>query len=137
MALVIDTGVLLAALDRKDASHAACSELLAETSEDRIVPGPVLVELDYLLRKQASVAAWLSFCEDVAAGLYAIFWPDAAQLVATARLQARYSSLGLGFVDAAVFTTCSALDELKLATLDRRDFTVLRTEDGKPLTIYP
>lgn len=43
----------------------------------------------------------------------------------------------LGFVDAAVFVACVALGEEKVATLDRRHFSVLRTEAGRALDLLP
>jgi predicted nucleic acid-binding protein len=42
MALVCDTGPLLAALDRDDPDHVACANLLSTATEDLIVPGLVL-----------------------------------------------------------------------------------------------
>ena len=47
MALVLDTGPLLAAIDADDDDHASCAELLRRTAEARVLPSPVLVELDY------------------------------------------------------------------------------------------
>src|SRR5438093_2022030 len=107
MALVLDTGVLYAALDAEDPDHPACAELLAGAGEELVIPEPVLVELDYWVRKFASADAWLTFCEDVRLGAYVLFSLDADRLVATAELQVRYASLPLNFVDAAVFTTCA------------------------------
>lgn len=137
MALVLDTGVVYAALDENDRDHQACAELLANTEEQLVVPDPVLVELDYWLRKNATIDVWLAFAEDVQAGAY-ILWPvDAALLLAAARLQARFSDQSLGFVDAAVFGTCEALGEEKVASLDHRHFGVLRTADGQALELLP
>lgn len=137
MALVLDTGVLYAALDETDPAHDACAELIGGTDEALVVPSPVLVEADYWLRKYAPAATWVSFCEDVHAGAYALYEPGAAGLLAAARLQERYEDLRLGFVDAAVFVTCETLGERKVATLDRKHFSVLRTSDGGALTLLP
>jgi len=38
---------------------------------------------------------------------------------------------------AAVFLTCVELGEDKVATLDHRHFSVLRTEDGRALRLLP
>lgn len=40
-------------------------------------------------------------------------------------------------MDAVVFETCEALGERKLASLDRRHFSVLRTRGGGPLELLP
>jgi hypothetical protein len=137
LALVLDTGVLYGALDQEDPNHERCAKLLGETQEQLVVPAPVLVEVDYWMGKLASVDAWLAFCEDVDAGAYRLFHLDSAHLVAAARLQAKFSDQPLGFVDAAVVVTCEALGESKVATLDQRHFSIVRTTDGGTLQIIP
>jgi len=137
VALVIDTGVLYAALDSSDPDHKRCARLLEQTSEDLVVPAPVLVELDYWVRKFSSVASWLTFVEAAVAGGYRIYGLDENELLESARLQARYPDVRLGLVDAAVFVTCQTLNETKVATLDRRHFSILRTADGRSLEILP
>ena len=47
MALILDTGPLLAALDAADPDHARCAALLTDSIEDLVVPALVLAELDY------------------------------------------------------------------------------------------
>jgi predicted nucleic acid-binding protein len=129
VALVVDTGVLLAALDESDPDHRVCRELLEGVTESLVVPAPVLVELDYWLRKLAGVDVWLTFCEEVNAGAYRIHALDDVTLLAAARLQATYADNPIGFVDAAVAATCAALGEDRVATLDHRHFGVLRVGD--------
>jgi predicted nucleic acid-binding protein len=137
MALVVDTGVIYAALDENDADHSNCFELLSSEKEQLVVPAPVLVELDYFIGKNASVDAWVVFCEDLAAGAYTVFSIDAGLAVQCARLQATYADSNLGFVDASVFITCEVLGEDRVATLDRRHFGMLRTSKDKSLRILP
>ncbi len=137
MALVVDTGVMLGALVAPDPAHRRCAELLAGTNEEIVVPAPVLVELDQLLESMGKLDAWLAFAESVAREGYAIHSPTKDMILACARLQAKYADLRLGFVDAAVFLTCVDLGETKVATLDRRHFSVLRTDDGQTLQIVP
>lgn len=137
MALVLDTGVLYAALDESDADHEACRDLLGESDEQPVIPAAVLVELEYWVRKFASSSEWLLFCEDVHAGSYAIYPLDSALLLRAARLQAKYADVPLGLVDATVFSTCEAVGEDKVATLDRRHFSLLKTEEGRTLSILP
>jgi predicted nucleic acid-binding protein len=137
VALVVDTGVLLGALDAGDPAHAPCSELLSTVREELVVPAPVLVELDQLLGRRTTHDVWVAFSERVAEGGYRVASTDADSLLECARLQAKYADLRLGFVDAAVFVLCVELGETKVATLDRRHFTVLRTDDGRALQIVP
>jgi uncharacterized protein len=137
MALVLDTGVIYSALNEEDPDHGDCAGLLESANEQLVIPHPVLVEVDYWVNEAASVDVWLAFCEDVAAGAYSLWSLDPNWLLRAAELQARYSDQPIGFVDAAVFTTCEALGEDKVATLDRRHFSVLRTKEGRTLRILP
>jgi predicted nucleic acid-binding protein len=57
--------------------------------------------------------------------------------VLAAELERRYDSLGLGFVDAAVVVTCEELGEPKVATLDRRRFSVVRPRHCEALLLLP
>ena len=137
MALVLDTGVIYAALDESDSDHARCAALIANSEETLIVPSPVLAELDYWLRKNATIDVWLAFAEDLHSAAYTLWPADASIVIAAAQLQSRFADQGLGFVDAAVFCSCEALGERKVATLDRRHFSVLRTGDGRALELLP
>lgn len=137
MALVLDTGVLFAAHARGDPDHGSCRTLLEAATEDLVVPCPVLVELEYLMRRLAPLNAWFGFCEDVAAGAYSL-WPiDVSLLSLAARVQERFADQRIGFVDAAVLATCEMLEEDKVATLDRRHFGVMRTSGDRALDLLP
>jgi hypothetical protein len=48
-----------------------------------------------------------------------------------------YADLGLGFVDAAVIAACERLGEPKVATLDRRDFSVIVPRHVPALELLP
>jgi predicted nucleic acid-binding protein len=49
VALILDTGVLYALMDRGDAAHASSSALIQANREPVVLPSPILVEVDYLL----------------------------------------------------------------------------------------
>ena len=72
MALILDTGPLLAALDSADPDHARCAALLTESAEDLVVPALVLGELDYWCARRLPANAWLIFLDDVLAGAYRV-----------------------------------------------------------------
>jgi predicted nucleic acid-binding protein len=137
MALVLDTGVVFASLDAADRDHARCAALLEDERQDLVVPTPVLTEVDQLLGRRGLLDVWLRFTAAVGEGALALY-PVTPQLaMRAARLQERYADFPVGFVDAAVFVTCEELGERKVATLDRRHFSVLRTEAGGALEIVP
>lgn len=137
MALVLDTGPIVALLDASDPEHARCVAMVQSISEDLVVPAPVLVEVDYWLHKLYGPQPWKTFVEDVALGGYRLHHIDERDLVRAAEMEMAYESLDLGFVDAAVMVTCERLDETKVATLDRRDFSVVRPRHCDALTLLP
>lgn len=137
MALVLDTGPVVAALDRRDPDHARCVALLTGHPEDLVVPVLVLVEIDYWLCRLGGVEAWAAFAEDVAAGAYRVEPLDEADLMRAVELERAYVDLGLGLVDASVVATCERLGEAKVATLDRRHFGVVRPRHCEALTLLP
>jgi predicted nucleic acid-binding protein len=137
MSLVLDAGPIVALLVRDDPQHARCVAMVAQLREDLLVPAPVLVEVDYWLRKVGLVAAWRSFVDDLAEGAYRLVHPDEADVVRAAELEERYADLDLGFVDAAVIALCERLGETKVATLDRRDFSVVRPRHCEALRLLP
>lgn len=137
MALILDTGPLLAALDSADPDHARCAGLLTEAAEDLVVPMLVLGELDYWCARRLSVEAWLVFLDDVLAGAYRVEEPTSADLARCRQLQATYGDLGLGVVDASVIALAERLGESRIATLDRRHFSVVRPSHVSSLEIWP
>jgi uncharacterized protein len=54
-----------------------------------------------------------------------------------AELVARYRDLPLGTVDASVVTTAERLGVTEIATVDRRDFTVVRPHHVAAFTLLP
>lgn len=137
MALVLDTSALFAAHVSDEDEHSACRALIEAAAEPLVIPAPVFVELEYLFRRRATMRAWLELAEDVAAGAFTVYPLDGAAVLAVARLQERYHDLPLGFVDGAVFVACAALGEEKVATLDRRHFSILRNDAGRALQLLP
>jgi predicted nucleic acid-binding protein len=135
--LVLDTGPILALLDGADPDHARCVAMVEEVGEDLVVPVVVLVEVDYWARKRLGPEAWAVFVEDVAGGAYRLETLIVSDLTRAAALEAAYSNLDLGLVDASVIALCERLGETKVATLDRRDFSIVRPAHCERLTLLP
>lgn len=137
MALVLDTGPIVAALDRDDFHHDACVQLLETTREPLVVVGPTLVEVDYWIRKRLDPDVWRVFMEDVGRGAYLLAELGGTERMRAVELGRQYADLDLGFVDAAVIAVCESLGETKVATLDRRHFGVVRPAHCERLRLLP
>lgn len=137
MTLVVDTGPLVAALNRHDPDHAACAAVLTEEPGDLVVPGLVLAEVDYFCHRGIGSTAWLTFIDDVIAGAYRVEWPTTADLERARDLQAQYADLVLGVVDASVIALAERLGQQRVTTLDHRHFSVVRPRHTAAFTIVP
>lgn len=137
MALVLDTGPLLAGLDAADPDHERCAALLTKAEEDLVVPALVLGELDYWCHERLDSGVWLAFLDDLLAGVYRAEPPTGDDLTRCRALQEQYADLRVGVVDASVLALVERLGEGKLATLDHRHFTVLRPTHVEALRLLP
>jgi predicted nucleic acid-binding protein len=137
MALIVDTGPLLAGLDRADPDHQRCATLLTEAREDLVVPALVLAELDYWCHERLGLDAWTVFLEDLLAGVYREEAPTRTDLERARDLQLEYEDLAIGLVDATVVALAERLQETRIATLDRRHFGTVRPAHANAFELVP
>ncbi|HST56700.1 MAG TPA: PIN domain-containing protein [Solirubrobacteraceae bacterium] len=136
MTLILDTGPIVAALNEQDPDHERCAAMIA-ASDDLLIPGAVLVEVDYWLIKLGGVRVWTDFVADVTRGVYRVAHPTESDLARAAELESTYHDLDLGLVDASVIALCERLDQTTVATLDRRHFSVVQPRHCSHLTLLP
>ncbi len=124
-------------MDVADQDHDACARLLETTNEPVLVPSPVVVELDWLAGQRLGPDAFLSFLADAQEGRIEVVNLETQDYERIRELLDRYRDLALGFVDAAVLAIVERRGEPKLATLDRRHFTVVRPRHVPALRLVP
>ena len=124
-------------MDRNDADYLRCRRLLTESVERLIVPAPVLVEVDYLVRQRLHSGVMLRLLDSILDGGILIEPLQAVDYERIRGLIERYADSDIGFVDAAVLAVVERLGEPKLATLDRRHFGLLRPRHVDALQLLP
>jgi len=102
-----------------------------------VIPVCVLVKVDYWVHKVLGASTWQVMTEDIDRGAYHIAELTVADLTRAAELGAAYPNLDLGLVDASVIALTERLNETKVATLDRRDFSVVRPRHCDTLRLLP
>lgn len=137
MALVLDSGVVFAALDADDPDHAPCARLVSDADESLVVPALTLAEIDYWCQRRLGPKVWLKFLADLVGGAYALEHPTQGDLERALELQRTYGDLEVGVVDASVLAVVERLGEPKLATLDHRHFSVMRPRHVEALRLLP
>jgi predicted nucleic acid-binding protein len=137
VALILDTGPLFASLDRRDAAHVRCRQLIEDAAERLVVPGPVLVEVDYWISMRLHPGALVTLMNDVIDDAYHVedLLPEDYRRIRD--LCDRYADADIGFVDAAVLAVVERMNEPKLATLDRRHFSTMRPRHVDALQLLP
>lgn len=120
-----------------DHHHDECAPLFAERSERRVVPEPVLIELDHLLRRELGESAFPALLDSIVAGELDVEHLTESDYARAAELMRTYADLKVGFVDCAVLAVVERLEEPKLATLDRRHFATMRPRHLDALQLLP
>jgi predicted nucleic acid-binding protein len=127
-ALICDTGALLDYLIASAPDHEAFRNAIDE-ARTRYVPGLVLAELDYFLRRQRE--AMRGFMSDLARGAFTYAAPTAPLLARAMEIDERHARVGLGLVDASIVALAEELGVRRLATRDLRDFGAVTLRGGR------
>jgi uncharacterized protein len=117
--IVIDTGPVVAAANRKDDDHEQCVELQGFPGP-LLLPAPLITEIGYMLYSRAGSRA-----------------EAAADASRAAHLIEQYSDLPLGTADAIVVAVAERFRAVNVATLDRRHFSVVRPSHAAAFTLLP
>jgi predicted nucleic acid-binding protein len=102
---------------------------VTELGRELVVPEPVIVEVDQLLRSRVGGHAARLFLESIAAGAHTVANLSPALLRRAVALDARFADLDLGYADAAVMAIAER-DRLAVLTFDFEHFRATRPEDG-------
>ena len=128
----------MAVADADDDDHDRCEPLLGSyPAGELMVPTPVIVECSWLIEDRLGPAAEAAFLRSVTSGeltrtdLDDTDWERAVELVET------YADMGLGLVDASIIAVAERLRVSTIATLNRRDFAVVRPRHIEAFELLP
>jgi predicted nucleic acid-binding protein len=127
-AILCDTGALLDYLVATAPDHRAFRDAI-DRSRTRYVPGLVLEEVDYFLRKERE--AMSALIRDVSRGAFTYAAPTLTILERAMDVDRQYADLRLGLVDASIVVLAEELGVYRLATRDVRHFSAVRLRGGK------
>lgn len=134
-ATLVDTGVLIAMLDRDDPHYSAAQGLFNKNKGPFVVPSSVLPEVCYLAQKYLGSAAEEAFIASLAQEEMPVDWAGPGDLGrATEIMRARPD---LGYVDAMVVATAERLKIKRIATLDHRHFGSFKPRHCSAFELVP
>jgi uncharacterized protein len=129
--VLVDTGPIVAILNRRDQYHKLCVEALREIPGPLFTCWPVLTEAAWLLRRSSDGVQQM--LRGVEAGFLELLPLTSDDAVAIASILKKYSRVQLA--DAALFHLAARDGLDTVFTLDRRDFSLLRLPRGRGLRI--
>ena len=97
----------------------------------------VITEVTNLIGTRLGVDAEVRFLGDLSAGEFAIEPVKASDWLRSAELVGRHRDLPLGTVDGSVVATAERLRITKIATFDRRHFSVVRPAHTDAFELVP
>jgi predicted nucleic acid-binding protein len=116
--LLLDTGGWLRALEGQQPWAS-----VAEEATELIVPGLVLAEVDYHLRRQRR--AMHRLLQDLEAGAYRLELPTSGDLKRARELDLKFKEADLGLVEASIAALAERIGVVRVLTIDS-DFVVVR-----------
>lgn len=131
--VLVDSGPLLALMNRRDAWHVRTRDWLAANRQAQLVSSwPVLTEVTALLSRRIASAAAIDFLRWVQRGGIAIDTPQPMSLAEVLAISERFADLPFDLADASIAEAAARLKIRHLLSVDT-DFEVYRDRSGRAL----
>ena len=133
--VLLDTGVLVALLDRSEKNHLRCVEFL-KTFEGRLFSTePVLTEAVYLC---SAARSGQRLCIEFFLKGAVVLVPQSPESLSRAIfLMEKYANVPMGFADATLVVLAEETGTEEILTLDLRGFQTYRISGRKPFKLLP
>lgn len=138
MALILDSGGLLVALDPAQEDHGTFADALTSHRGPRVISPFVVAELDYMIGRDYGEEARLAFLDEVDRGAYRLEAFGATDFSRARKLTGAYPHLpGFGIADASNVVLAERYDTRDILTTDQRDFREIELPGGRYFRILP
>jgi len=135
--ILVDTGVLLAAANRRDRLHPTAVDWLDSVADTLAVTVPVIIETAWQIEANVTPAAEIELLTSIERGeLDRVDLTD-ADWTRVRELVAGYDDLTLGTVDASIIAVAERLHVTTIATFNQRDFRVVRPAHVDAFALVP
>ena len=124
--LIVDSGVVVAATDLTDRQHQSCVALLEAEPGPFVTTAMVVAECAYLIQREMGAAVEVMLYQAILDKALLVEDLTARDWTRVQELVTRYADLPLGGTDASIIAIAERLGQTRVATLDRRHFTVIR-----------
>jgi uncharacterized protein len=130
--VLLDTGAIVALLDRSENAHLACAEAVHALQAPLITCEAVIAESCYLLRNLRGAPE--AVIENVAAGIFQVPFQLSREVDGVKRVLRKYKDRKIDLADACLIRLADEFESADILTLDS-DFTIYRWGRNKPFRI--
>ena len=127
--VLLDTGCIVALLDRGERAHERCVQAFSEMASPLVTCEAVIAESCYLLRRMKGAPE--AVIENVERGLFAIPLRLDAAAGSVRRLMKKYADVPIDLADACLIHLATELGTSRILTLDS-DFEIYRWARNRP-----
>lgn len=138
MMILADTSFLYAIFSAADSNHIEAASFALELSPDFVVaPDVVLPELAYLALRDVGYAGLQSILESLRRSSIALVPLERSDLDRIYEIAITYDSAAFDIVDCCIMVIAERLGITRIATFDRRDFSIFRPQHCEFLELLP
>ncbi len=134
--VLADSGFVVALVNRSDQRHDEVVPIYQQYAQI-LLPQMVLVEVAYLIGRDAGIQTVVQFLKGVPASRFDVIEASAQDIERTAQILEKYADSKVDFVDAIVMAIAERLAITTVLTIDRRDFSIFRPSHCEMFTLRP
>lgn len=131
--VLLDTGVIVALLDRSEKFHQACATAIREMEAPLITCEAVIAESCYLLRNLPGAPEAVT--ENVAAGIFQIPFQLSRETAGVKQALRKYRDRKIDLAGACLIRLADVFESADILTLDK-DFETYRRGRNKPFNMF-
>lgn len=135
--MIVDTSALLAYFDANEPAHRAVASVIDQAAEPLVISPYVVAELDYLLLTRHGTRVEQAVLDELSGGAWDLADFGPARLRAATAIVRAYRDVPIGVTDASLIVLAGEYRTDRVATLDRRHFSILRRPGGDPVQLLP
>ena len=136
--ILVDAGPFVAAASPDDRHHEVCRRFLRQPGDVLAVSAIVVAEVSYLLKRAPNPPRpEIAFLRLIASGRVQPLHPMPADYERMAELVEQYANLDLGAADASIVAIAERAAISTIATVHRRDFSVVRPKHVAAFELVP
>jgi uncharacterized protein len=134
--VIADTGFIVALTNSNDNRHAEVRPAYTQ-QQCILLPQTVLVEVAYLLGRDAGIKVVVAFLRGLPASRFTLIELIDQDIARTAAILEQYADSRIDFVDANVMAIAERLNITTILTIDQRDFQLFRPKHCESFRLLP